>query len=97
MRENILPEDKSAWIFILAGALALFFEISVTTLPLIVGVFVLLAVIFRKSWVIVLAFVAGIIFDALTFRAIGTTSAFLIFLIFLIFAYENKFGEFYLL
>jgi len=91
MRENILPKDQSAWIFILAAVLALFFEISATTLPLIIGVFVLTAVIFRKNWVFAAAFLVGLIFDILTFRAVGTTSAFLIFLIFLIFLYENKF------
>lgn len=91
MKENILPQDKSAWIFIFAGILALFFEISATTLPLVIGVFVLPAIIIRANWVFIAAFFAGLIFDMLTFRAIGTTSAFLIFLIFLIFLYENKF------
>lgn len=91
MRKNILLQDKPTLIFILVLILALFFEISVTTLPLVIGAFILLAIIFRKSWVFVAAFFAGLVFDIMTFRAVGSTSAFLIFLIFMVFLYENKF------
>ncbi|MEX2007150.1 MAG: hypothetical protein WD992_00030 [Candidatus Levyibacteriota bacterium] len=91
MREKILGQEKAVWVFMLILVLALFLEVSSTTLPLIIGVFVLLAVTFRRGWVFIAAFVSGLIFDILTLRTIGTTSVFLIILIFLIFLYENKF------
>ncbi|MBI2195874.1 MAG: hypothetical protein HYU48_02415 [Candidatus Levybacteria bacterium] len=91
MREKILEQKKSVWVFILIIALSIFFETSVTTLPLIVGTFVLFAVILQRDWVFVAAFLSGLIFDILTLRTIGTTSIFLIVLIFTIFLYKNKF------
>ncbi len=91
MKEDNFLRERAVLFFLLVLFLALFFEISLTTLPLIVGVLILLAVIFRKSWVLVFAFLTGLIFDILTLRTIGTTSAFLTVMIFLIFVYENKF------
>ncbi len=70
---------------------SLFFESSLTSLPLLVGALILCAVLTRKSWVFLAAFLAGVIFDALTLRTVGTTATFFLVLIFLIFLYENKF------
>ncbi len=83
MREKIFP--------ILFIILVTFLEITVTTLPLIIGTFILLTVVFRQNWIFVAAFLTGIIFDILTIRTIGTTSTFLVFMVFLIFLYQNKF------
>ncbi len=91
MKEGNFLSERAVLFFLLVLFLALFFEISATTLPLIVGVLILLVVIFRKSWVLVSAFLTGLVFDILTLRTIGTASAFLTVMIFLIFLYENKF------
>jgi len=77
---------------LLAALIAsLFVESSLSSLPLLVGVLILSAVVTRKSWVFLAAFLTGVIFDALTLRTIGLTSTFFLILIFLIFLYENKF------
>lgn len=91
MIEKVLPKENSAWIYIAFLLLSLFFEISATTMPFIIGALILLAVTFRKNWVFLAAFLVGLIFDILALRTIGTTSLFFIILIFLIFIYENKF------
>ena len=83
MIEKVLP--------IILLIIALFFEVSITSLPLLVGVLIFLAVSVRKDWVFLAAFLIGLIFDILTLRTIGTTSLFFTILIFLIFSYENKF------
>lgn len=83
MKEKIFPVSLLV--------LALFFEIFITTIPFIVGIFILLSIVWRKNWIFFAAFLAGIVFDIFTLRAIGSTSVFLIFLVFLIFIYQNKF------
>jgi len=71
--------------------LAFFLESSVTTLPLVFLTLLCLAVLIRKEWIFVLAFVAGVFLDALSFRALGQSSLYLIVYIFLVFLYERKF------
>lgn len=83
MREKFLP------VIVLITALIL--ETSLTTLPLIVGVFIFLTVVLRQNWIFPAAFFTGIIFDILSLRAIGGTSIFLTLMIFIIYLYENKF------
>ncbi len=83
MRDKLFPISLLLFAF--------FFEISITTLPLIIGAFILLAVIWRSNWIFFAAFIAGIFFDILTFHSIGITSIFLVLLVFLIFLYQNKF------
>lgn len=83
MREKIIPA--------VLLALTLFVEVSLTSLPFLVGVLIFLAVTYRKDWVFPAAVLVGLVFDILTLRTIGTTSIFLALLVFLIFIYENKF------
>lgn len=71
--------------------LSLILETSITTLPLIVGLIVVITVLLRKSWVFLLAFATGFIFDILSLGTVGTSSIFLVCVVFLILLYRNKF------
>ena len=71
--------------------LSLFLESSVTTLPLVFLALLCLAVLTRKEWIFVIAFIAGVLLDAFSFRALGQSSLYFIIYIFLVFLYERKF------
>lgn len=66
-------------------------ESSVTTLPLVLIFLLFLAVFVRSESVFLTAFFAGILLDALTLRTLGSSSAFFLLILFLIFLYERKF------
>lgn len=70
---------------------SLFLESSVTTLPLVFLTLFCLAVLTRKEWIFVIAFIAGVLLDALSFRVLGQSSLYFILYIFLVFLYERKF------
>jgi rod shape-determining protein MreD len=71
--------------------LALVLEASLTTLPLIFLVLLCLVVILRENWLFVLAFIFGLLFDLLSFKTLGVTSAFLVLFLFLVLLYQSKF------
>ncbi len=71
--------------------LSFFLESSVTTLPLVFLTLLCLAVLTSKEWIFVVAFIAGVLLDALSFRALGQSSLYFILYIFLVFLYERKF------
>lgn len=70
---------------------SLFLESSITTLPLVFLTLLCFAVLTRKEWIFVIAFIAGLALDALSFRALGQSSLYFILYIFLVFLYEKKF------
>jgi len=70
---------------------SLFLESSVTTLPLVFLTVLCLAVLTSKEWIFVIAFIAGVLLDALSFRALGQSSLYFILYIFLVFLYERRF------
>lgn len=70
---------------------SLFLESSITTLPLVFLTLLCFAVLTRKEWIFVIAFIAGLALDALSFRALGQSSLYFILYIFLVFLYERKF------
>jgi len=70
---------------------SLFLESSITTLPLVFLTLLCFAVLTRKDWIFVIAFIAGLALDALSFRALGQSSLYFILYIFLVFLYERKF------
>lgn len=70
---------------------SLFLESSVTTLPLVFLTLLCLAVLISKEWIFVIAFIAGVLLDALSFRVLGQSSLYFILYIFLVFLYERKF------
>lgn len=81
----------STWIFAALLLLAIFFEGSVTTLPLTLLILLILTVIRRDEMVFVAAFVAGLLLDVLLLRVWGQTSLFFIIFVFVILLYERKF------
>ena len=70
---------------------SLFLESSITTLPLVFLTLLCFAVLTRKEWIFVIAFIAGLALDALSFRLLGQSSLYFILYIFLVFLYERKF------
>jgi rod shape-determining protein MreD len=71
--------------------LALFFEVSLTTIPFILLVLLCLTVIFKQNWLFAAAFILGLLFDILSFKTIGISSAFLCVFLFLVLLYQSKF------
>lgn len=69
----------------------LIFESSVTTIPIVFVVLLCLTVIYKESFVFLLAFIFGLILDVLSFRAPGVSSTFFIVFIFLVLIYQKKF------
>ncbi len=76
----------AALFFLLALAL-----VGITTIPILLSLLVVCAVVFRKSWVFFLAFILGFILDLLLLRPPGQTGLFLILFISIVFLYERKF------
>ncbi len=71
--------------------LSVFLESSVTTLPLVFVTLLCLAVLVRKEWIFAIAFIAGMVLDALSFRVLGQSSLYFSVYIFLVFLYQKKF------
>lgn len=77
------------WILILL--LAIILEGSLTFLPLVFLVLLVLAVKERESRIFFLAFFAGIILDVFYLKTVGTTSIFFLSFLFLLLLYQRKF------
>lgn len=71
--------------------ISLILESSITTIPLILLILLVSTVVSRDDIVFLLAFIFGILLDILTFKAVGVSSVFFTFLVFLILIYEKKF------
>jgi cell shape-determining protein MreD len=62
-----------------------------TTLPLTLVFLLCLTVMKRQEWIFLLAFLAGMLLDIFTFRAVGMTSLFFVTYIFLLLIYQRKY------
>ncbi|MCL6096302.1 MAG: rod shape-determining protein MreD [Patescibacteria group bacterium] len=71
--------------------LSFLLEASVTTLPLVFLTLLCLAILTRKEWIFVIAFIAGVVLDVFSFRLLGESSLYFIGYIFLVFLYQRKF------
>jgi rod shape-determining protein MreD len=71
--------------------LSLVLEISITTIPFIFLVLLCLTVVLRENWLFLLAFIFGLLFDLLSFKTLGVSSAFLTAFMFLVLLYQSKF------
>lgn len=71
--------------------IAVFFEGSFTTIPLVLDVLLVSFVLSRDSWVFLASFLLGILLDIISLRLIGTTSIVFIILLFILTLYEKKF------
>lgn len=70
---------------------AFFFEIVLTSVPLVFIMLLNLFIFSKKEWIFILAFLTGILFDILSIRTIGYTSMFFVSALFLVSLYERKF------
>ena len=68
-----------------------FLESSVVTMPLVLACIVMVAIVVKKEWVFLLAFVFGLLLDIVTFQPIGGSSLFFIVVLGLIFLYQRKY------
>lgn len=68
-----------------------FFEATVTTLPVLLCLLVVISIHEKSNKIFVLAFISGIILDVMRVDPIGLRSIFYIIFLFLIFLYERKF------
>ena len=71
--------------------LAIILEGSLTFLPLVFLVLLVLTVKKRESWIFSAAFFAGIILDVFYLKTVGTTSIFFLSFLFLLLLYQRKF------
>jgi cell shape-determining protein MreD len=79
---------------LLAVILLIFFTIivsGITTIPFSIGLVILSAVLFRKSWVFFLALILGLFLDLGMMRILGYSSLILTFIVLMVFLYEKKF------
>lgn len=63
----------------------------ITTIPVSIGLLTIMTILFRKSWVLFLAFGLGLFLDLITMRVLGSTGPVLTAIVFLIWLYERKF------
>lgn len=71
--------------------LAIIIEGSFFSFPFVFLFLLFLSLRYDKSWIFVLAFVSGIILDAITLRNIGSSSLFFLVFLFAVFQYARKF------
>lgn len=71
--------------------IALFLEVSLTTIPLIFLSLLCLMVLLRQEWILIYAFIFGILLDLLSFRTLGFSSGFYVVFLFLVILYQSKF------
>lgn len=71
--------------------LAIILEGSFFSFPFVFLFLFFLSLRYNKSWIFTLAFVCGILLDAITLRNIGSTSIFFLVFLFAVFQYGRKF------
>lgn len=79
------------WFLIILILLSVFLQASVTTLPLVLLLFLNAAVIAKKTWVFPAAFLTGAVLDILLLNPLGKTSLFLVVFLFIVLLYDKKF------
>lgn len=67
------------------------FLCSLTTIPLSIAVLAVSTVIFKKSWVLFVAFFLGLFLDLFLLRPLAQTSLFFVIFVFVTWLYERKF------
>lgn len=71
--------------------LAILLEVSITTLPLVFLVLLSLMIVMRNDWLFLVAFICGLLLDALSFRALGFSSIIFLTFLFIALLYQSKF------
>lgn len=77
--------------FSLLIIVAIFLEGIITSIPIVSLVLLIFYILKRTSSIFFLAFILGISLDVLSVRILGSSSAFFIAFIFIVFLYERKF------
>lgn len=78
-------------IFLISLALGILLESSITTVPLTLVSIIFLAVSRKSNDVFLIAFLAGLILDILSFSLVGISSIYFVTVTYLIFLYQKKF------
>jgi cell shape-determining protein MreD len=81
-------------LFVLLFIASLFLEITITTIPLTFLLIFFLTLIYKNYWSFTVAFLAGILLDASSFRLLGLSSLFFVSFIFVVLLYQKKFEIF---
>lgn len=71
--------------------LSILLESSITTIPFVLSIILVLYIFYRKEWVFLTVFISGVILDILNLRNLGFSSSFFLIFLFLIFLYDRKF------
>lgn len=71
--------------------LAILVESSITTIPIVLSIILILYIFTKSPWVFLAAFISGLFLDIFSVRTLGQTSLFLITFLFIITLYERKF------
>lgn len=79
------------YFIILITMLLIPIQATFISIPLPLAVLIPAVVIYKKSWVFILATISGFFIDALTFKLVGITSITLVMFLFLIMLYQKKF------
>jgi hypothetical protein len=78
-------------LLIVLCVVALFLEGSLFAFPLLLSVLVVLLISYRSGWILLLAFLGGIILDVLLFQGIGGRSIYFLGFLLLILLYDKRF------
>lgn len=70
---------------------AIFLEGSITTLPVVLLMLLIITVVIRQSFVFGVAFLSGVLLDLLIMRPVGQTSVVLVLFVLFVRLYERKF------
>ncbi len=79
------------WFFVILILILALLQACVTTLPLVLLLFLNAAVVAKKTWVFPAAFLAGAVLDILLLNPLGKTSLFLVVFLFIVLLYDKKF------
>ncbi|MBI2443197.1 MAG: hypothetical protein HYV40_04815 [Candidatus Levybacteria bacterium] len=71
--------------------LAVIVEGTVVSLPFVLSLLIVFHIVYRSWWVLVAAFVAGLLLDSMLFRQLGQSSLLFLSLLFLMIVYERRF------
>lgn len=71
--------------------LALIFESTLTTIPLVFLILLCFTIIYKQNWIFIYGFLFGFLFDLVSFKTIGLSSIYFISFIFLVLLYQRKF------
>lgn len=71
--------------------LAIIAESSISTIPFVLDIIIILYIFERKSWIFVAAFVSGLFLDIVLVRDVGQSSLFFVIFLFILSLYERKF------